>query len=82
MVANAFVPHLVATIAARRYAPGTATAVLLNLPLGSLLLYQSLKNGDVDPAVFVYSGPLTAIGVLALVPPLVLLARQLTIGWR
>ena len=78
MVANAFLPHLAATVAARRYAPGTATALVLNLPLGSLLLYHSLTHGDVDPAVFVYAGPLTAIGVLALVPPIVLLARQLS----
>jgi ABC-type Fe3+-siderophore transport system permease subunit len=81
MVINAVVPHLVATIAARRYAPGTATAVLLNLPLGLFLLLRSLKRGDVDPAVFVYSGPLTALGVLILIAPLVLLARKLTIGW-
>jgi hypothetical protein len=81
MVVNAFAPHLISTIAARRYAPGTATAALLNLPLGSVLLYYSLKDGNVDPAVFVYSGPITAIGVLGLVPPFLLLARKLTMGW-
>ena len=77
MVVNAFAPHLIATIATRKYAPGTASAALLNVPLGSLLLYDSLTDGAVDPAVFVYSGPLTAIGVLALVPPFLFLARKL-----
>jgi hypothetical protein len=80
MVANAFLPHLAATVAARRYAPGTATAILFNLPLGSLLLVHSLQHGDVDPNLFVYYGPLTAIAVLALVPPFLLLAQKLTAG--
>jgi len=82
MVVNAFAPHLTATIASRRYAPGTATAIALNLPLGVMLICSSLKYGDVDPAVFVYAGPITAIGVLALVPPFVLLARKVTGRWN
>ena len=38
MVANVFVPHALGTIALRRYIPGTATALLLNLPLVACFL--------------------------------------------
>jgi len=44
MVLNAIFPHLVATIALRRYAPGLITAIALNLPIGSYILYESMKE--------------------------------------
>ncbi len=46
MVLNAFMPHLAATIALRRYAPGTLTALLLNLPFGLYLLCNNLVKGE------------------------------------
>ena len=47
MAANIFVPHLGATIAQRRYAPGLATAVVFNLPAAALLLWSFFAGGDV-----------------------------------
>ena len=44
MVLNAIFPHLVATIALRRYAPGLITAIALNVPIGSYILYESMKE--------------------------------------
>ena len=44
MVLNAIFPHLVATIVLRRYAPGLITAITLNVPIGSYILYESMKE--------------------------------------
>ena len=34
MVINVIFPHMLATVALRRYAPGTITGLILNLPVG------------------------------------------------
>jgi len=44
MAFNAVFPHLIATIVLRRYAPGTLTGLLLNLPIGLYILF--VKYGD------------------------------------
>lgn len=54
MAPNAVVPHVVATVALRVYASGTATALLFNLPLGGWLVYRSLVEGYVDPRAFAF----------------------------
>lgn len=41
MMLNVFVPHLLATVMLRRYAPGLITGLTLNLPVGALLLYRA-----------------------------------------
>ena len=76
MVLNAFAPHLFATVLMRRYMPGTATAVLLNLPLGWLYLRQILMEQRIDLHVFFWSGPLTVLAILALIPVLFALGRR------
>ena len=48
VLANAFAPHVAATIALRRYVPGVGTAVLLNLPVLTLLVLCALKEGYVS----------------------------------
>ena len=45
MLLNVFVPHVLATLALRQYAPGTATALLFNLPVCGALLYVGIKDG-------------------------------------
>lgn len=74
---NVAAPHLVASIAMGKYMPGTATAVLLNLPLGGVFLYRALADGYVDPRSFVWSGPLTALSIVASIPALFALGRRL-----
>jgi hypothetical protein len=74
---NVLAPHLAATLALRKYAPGTATGLLFNLPLGGWLLYRALMEGYVDPGVFLYSGPLTVLCILASIPLLFALGRKL-----
>ena len=39
MCLNAISPHLIATIALKRYAPGTLTGLILNLPVGLYLIF-------------------------------------------
>jgi hypothetical protein len=48
MLLNVFVPHLPATLVLRRYTPGTATALLVNLPVMALLARRALDCGWVS----------------------------------
>jgi hypothetical protein len=48
MLANVLIPHVAATLVMRRYMPGVATAVALNLPVLSLLVVLALKEGYVS----------------------------------
>ncbi|MFO1280873.1 MAG: HXXEE domain-containing protein [Burkholderiales bacterium] len=76
MVANALVPHLVVSLATRRYMPGTATGLLLNLPLGGLLLHRGVAEQWIDVATIVWAGPLVALGLVASIPLLFALGRR------
>lgn len=44
MCFNAIFPHLIATIVLKKYAPGTLTGLLLNLPIGLYLIFG--RYGD------------------------------------
>ena len=76
MLLNVLVPHALATVAWRRYMPGTVTAVLLNLPLGALYLRQALAQGFIEPQVFRWAGPLVVAGLLVVMPMLFALGRS------
>ena len=70
LLLNVLVPHALATVALRRYMPGTATAVLLNLPLSLLYLRQALAQRFIELQVFRWAGPLVVAGVLVAMPML------------
>ena len=70
MALNVFAPHLAATVAMRRYAPGTATAVLFVLPVSISLLSEAARQDRIAPSVFLWSGPLTVLAILAAIPGL------------
>ena len=86
MLVNVVFPHLAATFAMRRYAPGTATAVLLNLPVTALcwlgaavvlagrdrwpLREQGFAEEKLDPDTFLWAGPLVAITIAMSIPVL------------
>jgi hypothetical protein len=76
MVLNAVVPHLVASVATRRYMPGTATALAFNLPLGSLLLKRALAEHYIEATVFVWAGPAVALAIAASIPLLFAIGRR------
>ena len=80
MVLNAIVPQFAATIAVRSYAPGTATALLLDLPPGAWLLYRAITTGFVDGRVFSYVGPVVVLCVVASITLLPALGRKLMAG--
>lgn len=61
MVLNALFPHLAATVALRRYAPGTATALLLNVPIGSFILVTSIGSESELLQVLAAAAAVTAI---------------------
>jgi len=44
VLAKVFLPHILATVIYRSYAPGVFTAVLVNLPLMNLLVFLALRE--------------------------------------
>jgi F0F1-type ATP synthase assembly protein I len=77
MVVNAFVPHVFATVLMRRYMPGTATALLLNLPLGIIYLRAALQQRHIAWHTFCWAGPLVAAVIAGLLLPLFAISRRL-----
>jgi hypothetical protein len=77
MLLNAFFPHVIATAVMRRYAPGTLTAVLLNLPVTFLLLRQGFKEQYIHARRFIRIAPLVILGLLASIPALFFIGRIL-----
>lgn len=70
MFVNVLFPHVLATIVMNRYAPGTATALLLILPTTALLLYFGHEKGYVQRRRFLWAGPSVVAGIMALIPGL------------
>ena len=68
MLVNVFAPHAFASIALRTYMPGTATALLFNLPLGILFLHRALAERFVAWDTLVWAAPLVAFLVLLSIP--------------
>ena len=79
MVLNVVAPHGIATVAMRRYMPGTATAVLFNLPLGCLFLARALSEHFIQLEVFVWSAPLVAIAIVVSIPVLFAVGRKIQV---
>lgn len=77
MLLNVVAPHLGATLAMRRYMPGTATALLLNLPVTALLLRAAFGEGQVSTPVFFWAAPLVVVAILASIPPLFMIGRRI-----
>lgn len=64
MLANAVFPHLVATLALRRYTAGVTTAVLLVAP-GSILILQAAHRLGLGPAEIVSAALWIAFPLIA-----------------
>ncbi|MCC5467340.1 HXXEE domain-containing protein [Pelosinus baikalensis] len=45
MCLNSVFPHLLATIVLKKYAPGTLTGLLLNLPIGTTIIMKNIEAG-------------------------------------
>lgn len=68
MCVNAILPHALATIVLRRYSPGTLTGLLLNLPIGILLLFNYIKDGLSIGRLFTAFAAVSLITLLSLRP--------------
>ncbi len=79
MLLNVFFPHLLATLIMRRYAPGTATSLLLNLPITVLLLYQGLQQSYIRLSTLIWAGPLVVAAILGTIPLLFAIGRR---AWK
>lgn len=80
MVMNVFFPHTLASFVTRSYMPGTATAILFNLPLGLFYLLHAITGGYIALPTFYWAGPAVILGFLALLPALFAIGRRLTAG--
>ena len=78
MALNAFVPHLAATIRFRRYAPGTATGLALDLPSGAALISSLPAAGWVSASVLMWAVPVGIIGVGAVTVALLWFVPRVT----
>jgi hypothetical protein len=77
MLVNACVPHLLATVALRRYMPGTATALALNVPIAYLLLQAAFREGYVSEPAFWVVGIAVGAALAGAIPALFALGEKL-----
>lgn len=77
MLLNVTFPHLLVTLAMGRYMPGTATALVLNLPVTAALLHQAFREGYVSSARFTLAGPAVVLAIVLLIPTLFYAGRKL-----
>lgn len=77
MLANVVAPHVAATVLLRRYMPGTATALALNLPATAALLATAFSEGWISGPVFAFAGPGVALALALSIPPLFGIGRRL-----
>lgn len=82
MVVNVWFPHVGASLIMRRYMPGTATALLFNLPLGVLFLCKSLGTGYVLLSTLIWVAPIVALTMLLSLPALFAIGRTFRSGQR
>ena len=75
MCFNSIFPHLIATIILRRYAPGTLTGLLLNLPIGTFIILKGLEGGiELNKLLFGFIS--IAVIVIASLRPLFRLGKR------
>ena len=66
MVVNAAIPHLAATVVLRKYAPGTATGLLLNVPIGMYIIVIAVRE-SADFGYIALAGIAVALFMLLLI---------------
>lgn len=76
MMVNVLFPHGIATIVLRRYAPGLLTGVMLNLPIGAIILYRGIERGLGPVWIFAATAAVTGV-TLALIAASFRLAGRL-----
>jgi len=77
MLVNVFIPHVIAAILFRGYAPGLATALALNLPVLTWLCTRAIRDRYVSGRKAVAFAVGVPVGIVALAPTLFALGRLL-----
>ena len=77
MLLNVAFPHLLVTMVTRRYMPGTATALALNLPVTAALLRQAFREGYISATGFALTAPAVVLAIVLLIPVLFYVGRKL-----
>jgi len=77
MLVNVFIPHTLGTVVMRRYAPGTATALVFVLPSTALLLRAALAEHRIAPLTLAWAGAAGIVVLLASIKPLFAVGRML-----
>nr|WP_092069356.1 HXXEE domain-containing protein [Dendrosporobacter quercicolus]NSL47445.1 HXXEE domain-containing protein [Dendrosporobacter quercicolus DSM 1736]SDL89781.1 Protein of unknown function with HXXEE motif-containing protein [Dendrosporobacter quercicolus] len=81
MCLNSVFPHFVATLVLRKYAPGTLTGLLLNLPIGLTVIMKSLEDGLQLKFIVLAGGLITFLTLISL-PYLFRLGSTLSVSNR
>ena len=68
MFFNAFFPHLIATIVLKKYAPGTVTALLLNVPINLIIIKKAVTLNKTGISEVLISTVIMGIIILMLLP--------------
>ena len=69
MILNTLFPHLISTIVLKKYAPGTITGLLLNIPINSIIIIRAIKNNIISTTEVVIS-TLVIGGIILLILPI------------
>lgn len=77
MIFNAFFPHLIVTILMKTYAPGLLTALLLNVPINTVILYTLYKQNFIRVKEIIFSTVVVGILLLVMIPFLFTLGDNL-----
>jgi hypothetical protein len=77
MLINIFWPHLGATIAQRRYAPGLATSLLFILPTASLLLWRAFEDNAISMPRYGVVAAGILLGTAVIWPALLRIGKRL-----
>lgn len=79
MIFNAVFPHLFITLLTNTYAPGLATALLLNVPINTVILYKLHESGLITVKEIMMSTVVIGMILLAMIPLLFKLGGSLII---
>jgi hypothetical protein len=77
MIINALIPHLVATVALKKYAPGLLTGLLLNIPVNTMLIYRAISENTIAFPAVIVATVVVGLILLALIPILFRVGRML-----
>ena len=77
MIFNAIFPHLIGTLLMKTYVPGLATALLLNIPINTVILYKLHTLNLVTLKEIFISTVVIGMILLAMIPFLFMLGESL-----